>query len=215
MSLPIKPLGLAIALALLITSGAARATVVTFTMDEVATQPIDGLTVSKGGISVTYSDPGGNLFYNAVGPGQMTYVQDPSIVGAREPFSVSFSQPVTGIQFGFAEDLVTPVTGEQVLLSNGTLLLFNLPLTDQFAEGQFTYSGPAVTGFTVTPVGGSLALSFDDLQLAFGTVTTPVPEPESWAMMMLGLGLAGAARRRQSRTTGPAFSDAAVRSQGS
>src|ERR1700730_8788395 len=119
----------------------ARATTVTLTMDEVPTQPIDGLTVIKGGESFTFSDPLGQLVYHSGGPGTRTYVQDPSIQGTSEPFSVTFGVPVTSIQFGLVELAGGPLTGAEVTLPNGTNLLFNLNLVDPFPEGHFSWTG--------------------------------------------------------------------------
>jgi hypothetical protein len=155
----------------------AKADTVTLTMDEVPNQPINGLTVTKGGESFTFSDPTGALSYNSSGPGQITFVQDPSIQGPLQPFDVAFSVPVTSIQFGLAELAISALTGAQVTLSSGATLLFNLSLVDPFAEGQFTYSGSPVTGFHLTPAPGAPALAFDNLTV------TPVPGPIAGAGM--------------------------------
>jgi len=179
-----------------LTSHPASAASVTLTMDEVATQPINGLSITKGFETFTFADPLGTLFYHSIGPGTLTYVQDPSIQGFLQSFSVSFSVPVSSISFGLAESSSRALTGAQVLLSNGSSHSFDLTLVDPFAEAQFTWSGSAITGFTLTPAPGALALAFDNL-----TVTSAVPEASTWAMMILGfcgLGFAGykQARRR-------------------
>jgi hypothetical protein len=147
----------------------AKADTVTLTMNEVPNQPINGLTVTKGGESFTFSDPIGSLFYNSNGPGTRTFVQDPTIQGPLQSFSVAFSVAVTSIQFGLAELANVPLTGAQVTLSSGDTFLFNLSLVDPFAEGQFTHSGSPVTSFTLTPAPGAFALAFDNLTV------TPVP----------------------------------------
>ncbi len=170
----------------------ALATPVTLTMDEVPTQPINGLSVAKGGEIFTFADRRGNLLYNSTGPGKITYVQDPSIQGNSESFRVAFSVPVTKVQFGLAEEAFSPLTGARVILSDGSARSFDLPLADPFAEGQFTWSAPALTGFTLIPpppfvTYGSLA--FDNL-----TVDTVVPissVPEPFSIVLLGIGLAG------------------------
>jgi hypothetical protein len=140
----------------------AKADTVTLTMNEVPNQPINGLTVTKGGESFTFSDPIGSLFYNSNGPGTRTFVQDPTIQGPLQSFSVAFSVAVTSIQFGLAELAIVPLTGAQVTLSSGDTFLFNLSLVDPFAEGQFTHSGSPVTSFTLTPAPGAFALAFDN-----------------------------------------------------
>jgi hypothetical protein len=157
----------------------AKADTVTLTMTEVPFQPINGLTVTKGGESFTFSDPIRTLFYNSFGPGQRTFVQDPSIEGPLQPFDVAFSVPVTSIQFGLAELASVALTGAQVTLWSGATLLFNLSLVDPFPEGQFTYSGSPVTGFHLTPASGAIALAFDNLTV------TPVPA------RIVGAGLPG------------------------
>jgi hypothetical protein len=176
----------------------AKADTVTLTMNEVPNQPINGLTVTKGGESFTFSDPIGSLFYNSNGPGTRTFVQDPTIQGPLQSFSVAFSVAVTSIQFGLAELAIVPLTGAQVTLSSGDTFLFNLSLVDPFAEGQFTHSGSPVTSFTLTPAPGAFALAFDNLTV------TPLPGPNVGAGLS-GLILAGGillllARRRRQQT---------------
>ena len=170
-------------------SGSARADLVTLTMDEVPFQPINGLTVTKGFESFTFSDPGNTLLYHARGPGDVTYVQDPSIEGSNEPFSVSFATPVDFIQFGLAESTEAPLTGASVTLSDGTVLSFNLPLADPFAEGQFTWSGEPVTAFELTPAPGASGIAFDNL-------TVGAPEPSAVALFVAGLAGLRLVRRR-------------------
>jgi hypothetical protein len=173
----------------------AKADTVTLTMDEVPFQPINGLTVTKGGESFTFLDPIGTLFYNSFGPGQVTFVQDPSIQGPLQSFDVAFSVPVTSIQFGLAELAVSPLTGAQVTLSSGAALLFNLSLADPFAEGQFTYSGSPVTGFHLTPAPGGFALAFDNLTVTL--VPGPIVGAGLPGLLLASGGLLAWWRRRQ------------------
>jgi hypothetical protein len=177
----------------------AKADTVTLTMDEVPNQPINGLTVTKGGVSFTFSSPFGGLFYNSFGPGQVTFVQDPSIQGfSLQPFDVAFSIPVTSIQFGLAEFTIPPavaLTGAQVTLSSGATLLFNLSLVDPFPEGQFTYSGSPVTGFQLTPAPGGLLLAFDNLTVTL--VPGPIVGAGLPGLLLASGGLLAWWRRRQ------------------
>jgi hypothetical protein len=193
----IKLLSSIAAISLLAGASAASAASVTLTMDEVPNQPINGLSVTKGFETFTFSDPGGGLTYNSLGPGNTTFIQDPSIQGPNEPFSVGFSVPVSFIQFGLAEDSTSPLTGVQVELSSGATFTFDLTLTDPFAEGEFTWSGAPVVGFSLAPAAGPDAIAFDNL-----TVSTSVPEPSTWAMMLFGfagLGYMGWRRARNPR----------------
>jgi hypothetical protein len=162
---------------------------ITLTMDEVATQPINGLSVSKGGETFTFSNPLGTLFYNSVGPGSVTFVQDPSIQGGTAPFGIAFSVPVNSIQFGLAEltrSPITPLATVQLFLNSiipFATLSFNSSLADPFAEGQFNYAGGPVSNILITPNAGPPALAFDNL-----TVNT-VPEPSTISMLAGGLAL--------------------------
>jgi hypothetical protein len=187
-----KTLGAALGLiALVQLSTGAVAAPITLTMDEVASQPIDGLTVSKGGMNFTFSSPANLLSYNSVSPGTLTYIQGASIQGTRSAFSVAFSAPVTSISFGLAELNFAPLFGASVTLSDGTALLFDLLLVDPFAEGQFSWTGSPVTGFSLTPAPGGAALAFDNLRVD----AVSVPEPVT--LSLFGAGLAGAAAMRR------------------
>ena len=68
----------------------AMADTITLTMNEAPSQLIDGLTVSKGGVDFTFTNPERTLAYNSGGPGNVTFIQDPSIAGASSQFSVMF-----------------------------------------------------------------------------------------------------------------------------
>jgi hypothetical protein len=174
-------------------STGAVAAPITLTMDEVPSQLIDGLTVSKGGVDFTFSNPANTLSYNSIGPGISTYIQGASIQGSRNPFSVTFSAPVRSISFGLAELNFAPLFGASVTLSDGTSLLFDLPLVDPFAEGQFSWTGSPVTGFSLTPAAGGAALAFDNLRI------DTVPEPLTVSLFGAGLAGAVAMRRRKKK----------------
>ena len=186
----------------------AMAATVTLTMTEVPAQAIDGLVVTKGGITFTFSDAGGGLFYNAPSTGNRTYVQDPSIGGPPEPFGIVFSPPVNFIQFAMSGG--PPVPPGTLLASvkfyNGAALLatvaLNASLTDPYPEGQLTFT-PAtqVTSITVTPATGFGAIGFDNLlvtPIPPPIPSAPVSSPLTLALMTLGIaGLAGYALRRR------------------
>jgi hypothetical protein len=177
--------------AALVLVSSAMAGTVTLTMNEVPNQPINGLTVSKGGENFTFQNPSGTLFYNSSGPGIETFVQDPSIQGSTAPFGVVFSIPVTFIQFGLAALSSSPISPMAMVLLNFSgggfaNLSFNSSLIDPFTEGQFTYSGAPVANMLITPPPPAIAsfLAFDNL-----TVTT-VPEPSTFSMLMGAAALA-------------------------
>jgi hypothetical protein len=188
----------AFAASVLAAAGQASAATITLTMDEVSPQSIDGLTVSKGGLDFTFESPDGTLGYNATGPGDLTYVNDPSIVGDASSFGVFFSAPVHFIQFGLAASDDVPAF--TVTLSNGEDFSLDLsPLVD-FPEGRFTWHGATgVTGFFIDPPGAQ-----DEYEFAFDNLTVrtdvgAVPEPDAWALMLLGFGGLGAALRHRRR----------------
>ena len=184
---------------------------VTLTMDEVGFQAINGLAVPKGGITFTFSDASGNLNYDSPSAGTLTYVQDPSIGGSPDVFGVTFSAPVSSIQFGMVggpqHTPATPIA--TVKLYNGatliTTLALNSSLTDPFPEGQFSYSSATpVTSITITPAVTFDVIGFDNLTVTYTPSTPAVPATSSWtlALMTLGIvGLGGYALRRSFRFT--------------
>ncbi len=184
-----------VAASLAVGATAAAAAPVTLTMDEAPIALLDGLVISKGGIDFTFSNPAGTLVYRSAGPGNVTYINDPSVQGPASVFSVTFSTPVDFVQFGMAESIGTALPGVGVLLSNGSNLTLDLTLLDPFAEGQFTYSGSPILGFTVTPVGiGQYALAFDNLTV---NPVSGVPEPATIALLGTALGGIALGRRRR------------------
>jgi hypothetical protein len=191
-----KFLVLSLALASCSTAG------VILTMDEVSFQPINGLAVTKGGVTFNFTDTSG-ADYDANGPGQEVYVQDPSIEGptGSEVLTISWSQLFPDVQFGLAlssqGNLPLMAT---VSLFNGTTLVSTSTFGgsqlagDLFSEGLFGYDGAPVNNIVITmnsAAGGAFAL--DNFE-----VTTP--EPSTFAMLA-GAGLvmaAGIFKRRKS-----------------
>ena len=161
---------------------------ITLTMTEVAEQPIDGLTVSKGGLQFTFTNPARTLDYDSGGPGEITFVQDPSIQGGSSQFAITFSAPVLSIQFGMAE-IIGSVRGPlaTIDLFNGGAVpfatqSFSASLVDPAAEGMFSFSSGPVTSIRITPASASPVLAFDNL-----TVVTAIPEPQTDALATVGL----------------------------
>ena len=169
-------------------------------MGEVSTQSINGLVVNKGGISFTFSNPAGNLFYNQSNGGTLTYVQDPTIEGGTSAFGVAFSAPVYTVQFGLAVSTSSPVAtmATVALFYNSTTAFATFPLgsslTDPFAEGQFTYNGALgpVTNILITPTGtGFTALGFDNLTVTTSPIGVAVPAASPLTLALTGICLAG------------------------
>lgn len=198
-------------LLLLALAGSAYPATVTLTMDEVGPQGINGLAIAKGGITFTFADAGGTLGYDLPNGGTMTYVQDPTIEGLAEPFSVAFSVPVFSVQFGLAVNLRSAPAGPiaSVSLYNGATLVYSGTLAysriDPFAEGQFQYSsGVPITSMTVTPLpsAGFQAIGFDNLTVNTASSVpagTPALSGAGYAALFLGLLAAGAMMARRER----------------
>src|SRR4051812_3390763 len=83
--------------------GCSIADTITLNMTEAPSQLIDSLTVSKGGLNFSFTNPDRTLSYNSGGPGNMTFIQDPSVAGGSSQFGVMFSGEVSSVQFGMAE----------------------------------------------------------------------------------------------------------------
>jgi hypothetical protein len=158
---------------------------VTLTMDEVSYQLINGLDVTKGGITFGFTDTSG-AHYDAPNGGLLTYVQDPSIEGqtADELITVTFSVPIYSLSFGMA-DSIQGTTGfvlASVNFYNGANLVgnetFDATLADPWAEGKLVYPGTfgPVTSIQITPNSGeATSFGFDNLYVN----TAPTPEPST------------------------------------
>jgi hypothetical protein len=134
----------------------------TLTFDDLATQSIDGLSYK--GVTFAFDVGGGpstDAFYGGLGPGSITWVQDPSLVGASSgTLTLVFDQPTTVLRFGIARNCVcTLAPGVAVELFrpgatesfSSTLTTTTSPLApDSFSEAQFNYSGPAVQKAVIT-----------------------------------------------------------------
>jgi hypothetical protein len=134
----------------------------TLTFDELSTQSIDGLSFN--GVTFAFEEggaPSTDAFYGGLGPGSITWVQDPSLVGASSgTLTLVFDQPTTVLQFGIARncvctlapgvavDLFRPGVTESL---SSTLTTTTSPLElDGFSEAQFSYSGPAIRKAVIT-----------------------------------------------------------------
>jgi hypothetical protein len=128
---------------------------ISITFDDLPTQPVNGLTVQDVtfGFKINGVDSTDAL-YNSIGPGIVTYVQDPSLGGSSKGvLSLDFAKPVSDLSFGVVLSTFSNVTpGFNVQLFNSNLasietipvdtkLLFNR-LSGAYPEGQFSYSNP-------------------------------------------------------------------------
>jgi len=188
----------------LVCLSSAWATSITLTMDEVPFQTVNGLDVTKGGITFGFTDTSG-ADYDAADGGQETYVQDPSIEGqtAGELLTVNFSLPMYLISFGMADS--TQGTGfvmASVNFYNGANLLGNQILdatvSNAFSQGELVYLGNLgqVTSIQITMNSGSAsAFAVDNLY-----VNTSLPEPSTLFSSFAGIATLSwiALRRRRS-----------------
>jgi hypothetical protein len=179
MKKPVAIIALVLA-ALMSTALPAQAVDRTLTMDELLFQPIDGLSYAGVTFHFTVNGlPSIDAHYNSGGPGQITYVQDPSIEGdASGILQVDFAQPTPYVGFGVAISSFNSLSpGFSVGVYDDTMILVGqfdvdtLPLIS-FTEGQFTYTGSLVSRIVVTfnhsALGGP-RFAFDNLNYDDGT----------------------------------------------
>jgi hypothetical protein len=184
---------------ILMSTGAANAAF-TLTFDELPTQPVDGLTYS--GITFGFrvgGSPSTDAVYNGIGPGTLTYLQDPTLEGTTAGIlTLDFSTPTDMLEFGVAlnsYDAVTPAYVVKLYDPSyaliGTFTGDTSPLV-LWSEGLFTYSGTmvrrVVIGFN-EQVASRFAL--DNLTI------NPIPAPGAVLLSGIGLGLVNWLRRRR------------------
>lgn len=157
--------------------GVARAATTTLTFDELATQPVNGLSFN--GVTFQFEIagvPSSDANYASFGPGTTTYVQDPSLEGnAAGTLTLAFDQPVTELQFGVAlatAENLAPGFFVELFSPSGTSLgvtPVNTSVTSfNFTEGQFTYSGAPVGRAVVTFSGAASRFALDNLVFTTG-----------------------------------------------
>ena len=185
-------------LMVLMSTGAANAAF-TLTFDELPTQPVDGLSYmgvkfgfTVGGISST------DAVYNGIGPGTLTYLQDPSLEGTTAGVLIlDFATPTDILEFGVALNSYYATTLAYVVklydssyAHIGTFIESTSPLV-LWSEGLFTYSGTMVR---------RAVISFNDQaasRFALDNLTiNPIPAPGAVLLGSIGVGLVGWLRRR-------------------
>jgi len=186
-------------LLVLMSTGAANAAF-TLTFDELPTQPVDGLSYM--GITFGFKvggSPSTDATYNGIGPGTLTYLQDPTLEGTTAGIlTLDFATPTDQLQFGVALNSYYAATpGYVVRLYDPSYALIGVysgntsPLV-LWSEGQFTYSGTQVSraaiGFN-KQAGSRFAL--DNLTI------NPIPAPGAILLSSIGLGLVNWLRRRR------------------
>jgi hypothetical protein len=128
-----------------INAAAATRTVIHFT--ELAPQPVDG--VVEKGVTFGFTVGGSastDATYGGGGPGQLKYVQDPSLEGnSAGVLTLTFATPTVLVKFGIARSSGTPMRGVTVKLydANGALIgtfhKFVTPVLGVFDEGLFKH----------------------------------------------------------------------------
>ena len=186
-------------LLVLMSTGAANAAF-TLTFDELPTQPVDGLSYM--GITFGFEIagiPSNDATYNGIGPGMLTYLQDPTLEGnAAGILSLDFATSTNQLQFGVAlnsYDVVTP--GYTVTLYDPSDVLIGAYSKNTYplvlwSEDQFTYSGTAVSRATIG-FNNRVANRFSVDNLTVNSV----PAPGAILLGSIGVSLVGWLRRRK------------------
>lgn len=176
----------------------------TLTMDDLTTRPLNGL-IHPAGVTFgfTIGDVASNdAIYRRSGPGQLSFVNDPSIEGSvAGVVSMTFQTPTPVLQFGLARNQITLplVNGAVVSLfdsGNSSLGVFSLTLTriTSYVETKFTYAGAPVKRALISfPSPPSTRFALDNLVF--------VPEPTTAVSATTMIVLAARHRRRRCAPT--------------
>lgn len=189
-------------LLVLMSTGAANAAF-TLTFDELPTQPVDGLSYM--GITFGFKvggSPSTDAIYNGIGPGMLTYLQDPTLEGTTSGIlTLDFATPTDQLQFGAALSSYYAATpGYTVSLYDPSYQLIGAysgntsPLV-LWSEGQFTYSGAPVSRAAIS-FNGQVASRFSVDNLTINPVDS-IPAPGAVLLGSIGLGLVNWLRRRK------------------
>ena len=189
-------------LLVLMSTGAANAAF-TLTFDELPTQPVDGLSYMGVTFGFTVGgSPSTDAVYNGIGPGTLTYLQDPTLEGTTAGIlTFDFATPTDQLQFGVALNSYYAATpGYVVRLYNPSYGLLGVysgntsPLV-LWSEDQFTYSGTPVSR-AVIGFNEQVASRFSVDNLTINPVSA-VPAPGAILLSSIGLGIVNWLRRRR------------------
>ena len=196
----------AIACLLLVLHLQAAAQLVILTMDDLPTQRLNGL-VHPEGVSFEFTEAGvgsANATYNASGPGELAYVQDPSIEGVDcGVVTMTFQRPTEELGFGLA--LSSTGTGKVSLFdADGSelppIIIEAEPsmFDPDILELRFEYRGQRIRRSSIEFLCNGLVPG----RFALDNLTFFVPEPHTGLPFVLAI-LLVALRGRQSRKMAP------------
>jgi hypothetical protein len=178
------------------------------TFDELPSQSVNGLTVQ--GVTFDFKVNGvisTDATYNSIGPGILTYIQDPSLEGdAAGVLSLDFAKPVSDLYFGVALDSFDQLTSavkvqlfDKNLASIGIFPVATNPLID-FSEGQFSYSNAVIKRALISfdPILTD-RFSLDNLFATEITGNNPPPQSVPEPFTIIGTLIGGTAALRMRR----------------
>ena len=184
----------------------ALAVPVTLTMDDLPTQPVDGLAHPTGvSFGVNTISPGSPVRYGVSAVGTTAFIDGPSIEGSSFVIlSLDFDDPTDIFEFSYVRqtnDTVMNAVGVQLFdMANALIGSFSLNASDQgfgWAEGQFVYSGAAISR-ALLDFSNPSSTGLSGTRFAVDNVVfdSQVPEPGTLVLLLLGLAGIGARHLR-------------------